>query len=179
MLRHLISAATVLSLLFTSGCLIESHIDTSGGGTLTLTHQMKENSKLNRSKQQLKSAYVEVTDAKQTGDGKATFNLKVKDFTKLSTAKFFKQAQITRTVDAEKGTTTINTRVKNEKPNKMPDPIKKFYGDEVKIVTTVPGEITATNATSKDGKTATWVFTMDEFYAVPEVLLNLTYKNPS
>jgi hypothetical protein len=49
----------------------------------------------------------------------------------------------------------------------------------VKIVTTVPGEITETNATSKEGNTATWVFTLDEFYDVLEVPLSLTYKNPS
>lgn len=178
MLRHLASAAIVLTLLGTSGCLIESNIDANGGATLTVTQRLKENAKLKDSTRQMKSNAVEVTDAKKEGD-KGIFHLKVKDITKLSTAKYFERAHVTRTVDAEKKTTTISTKFKNEKPKKVPDVIKEFYGNQVKIVATVPGEIIETNAKSKDGKTATWVFTMDEFYAVPEVDMTVTFKNPS
>jgi outer membrane murein-binding lipoprotein Lpp len=179
MLRHFASAAAVLSLLCTSGCLIESNIDANGGAVVTLSYKLKKDAKLDDLKKQMESADVEVTEAKQADDGTATFKMKLKDITKLSTTKFFKRANIKRTVDAAKGTTTITTNLKNKKPTKISDAIKKFYGDEVKIVTTVPGEIAETNAKSKDGKTATWAYTMDEFFTAPEVSLNLTYKNPS
>jgi hypothetical protein len=178
MIKNLTSIAAFLSLLFTSGCLFESNIDAKGGGTMIMTTYVKPDSKLDDTKKQMTSNHVEVTEAKMVGDSNATFHLKFEDVTKLSTATFFKNATITRTVDAEKGTTSINATIKHGKTSKIPDTIKQLYGDQVKFVTTVPGEITETNAKSKEGKTATWVFTMDEFYGVLEVPLNLTYKNP-
>ena len=178
MLRHLASVVAALTLLMSaSGCLIETNLDADGGGMVTATYQLKKGANVKDLKPQMQSPDVEVTDAKITDDSKGVFDLKVKDITKLSTAKFFNRSHITRTVDKEKGTTTVVAKVKNDKPKKVPDAIKKFYNDKVKIVTTAPGEITETNAKSKDGKTATWEYTMDEFFNVPEVEMKLTYKN--
>jgi hypothetical protein len=179
MIKNLTSFVAVLSLLCSSGCLFESNIDANGAGTMVHTTYVKPDSNLDDLKKQMTSSHVEVTEAKMVGDSNATFQLKFADITKLSTATLFKNAKITRTVDADKGTTSINTTIKHAKTSKIPDTIKALYGDQVKFVTTVPGEITETNAKSKEGKTATWVFTMDEFYGVLEVPLNLTYKNPS
>jgi preprotein translocase subunit SecF len=179
MIKNLTSVAALLSLLFASGCLFESNIDANGGGTMQVSTYVAKDTKLESIKKQMTSADVEVTEAKMAADNNATFKLEFKDITKLSTTKFFAGAKTTRTVDSAKGTTSINTLIKHEKKQKVPDAFKKLYNDQVKIVTTVPGEITETNATSKEGRTATWVFTLDEFYDVLEVPLNLTYKNPS
>jgi hypothetical protein len=178
MCKYLRSGAAVLSLLFASGCLIESTIDANGGATMEVSHRVKKDFDVSGQANKKLSEYVEVTKVWRDDDGIGHTLLKVKDITKVSTAKMFRDAVVTRTVDAEKGTTTILVKVKRDKAANVPDEVKKYFGDQVKFVTTVPGETTETNATSKDGKTATWVFTMDEFYATTEVSLNLTYKNP-
>jgi len=178
MFKNLRSVAALLSLFFASGCLFESTIDASGGATMQVSYKLKKDIKLDGVPKDMKSDAVEGIEATQAPDGMGTFRLKVKDITKLSTAKYFRTAETTRTVDAEKGTTTIKTRIKH-KAKKVPDNLKAYFGDQVKFVTTVPGEITETNATSKDGKTATWVFTMDEFFGATEVPLDITYKTPS
>ena len=179
MFKNVSSGAAILTLLLTSGCLIESTIDANGGGTMLVSYKLKDDAEAKTVPANMTSAYIEGIDAKKDADGIGHFRLKVKDFRKLSTAKFFSDAEVTRTVDAEKGTTTIQAKIKREKPKTIPDAAKKLLGDQVKFVTTVPGEITETNATSKEAKTATWVFTMDEFFGKTEVPLTLTYKNPS
>jgi len=178
MLKRSFAIALVLPLvLVVSGCLMDTTVDEKGGGEMTVSYKLPKTGKLDDVKKQMESPSVKVTSAELNDQTSvATFKLKFDDITKLSTAKFFKNATITTSEDKAKGTKTIVAKIVNKTPAKLPDKVVEFYGDKWEVIATLPGEIVESNATAKDGKKATWTRTLQEFSTAPEITLSVTYK---
>ncbi len=163
--------------IVSSGCLLETTLDAKGGGVMTVTYRAKKDVKLEQEKKRMESAAVKVTSAETVGDsGQVRFKLAFADVTKLPTAPFFQGATVTRSDGSKKGTKVVTAKIVHPKPTKIGEAGVQYFGNEVKFVVTFPGEIVESNAKTKEGKTATWVYGMSEFHEMPEVLLTATYK---
>lgn len=177
MLKRLIPVASVLSLMIlTSGCLVESKIDAKGGGTMHLKYRIAKNAKLDPIKAQMTSPDVTVEKSDIDDQGYVTFDLKFADITKIGSANFFKKTAIKHVDGPDKGTKTLSATITNTNPGKIPDNLLEFYGREVKVEVTLPGEVVKTNATTHKGATATWTIPMNDFLSAKEVPLTATYK---
>jgi hypothetical protein len=178
MIRFLVRFAVAAGIVCTAGgCLVESTIDAKGGGTMVFTDRLGENSTVEQGKQALRSEHVEVTNAVEKGDRWVVYDLKFADVTKLSTSSRFKAWKFTRTEDKATGTTTLVGTMKNPKASNLPPYVVNYFNDEVKISVTAPGEIVKSNAKKKEGKIATWEYTINEFIGVKELTLDLVYKS--
>lgn len=178
MLKRLLPLAFALPFALTvCGCLMDATIDEKGGGEMTVSYKLPKTGKLDDVKKQMESPNVKVTSAELNDQTSvATFKLAFDDVTKLSTAKFFKNATITTSEDKAKGTKTIVAKIVNKTPAKLPDKVLEFYGNKWEVTATLPGEVVDTNATAKDGKKVTWTRTLQEFSTAPEITLTVTYK---
>lgn len=167
-------ALTALSL---SGCLIESTVDAKGGATLDVSYRIGKGATLEAERKRMESPHVKVMSAEIDGENNVKFGLKVEDVTKLSTAQFFHEAAITL-ADGENGTQVLAAKINRKSPMKLPDEALAYFGKEVKIALSLPGEVVKSNATKTDGKTATWTYEMNEFMNAKETALEVTYKKP-
>jgi hypothetical protein len=174
-----VSSLAVLALsVALGGCLLDATIDAKGGGEMTVAYKVPKTGKLDDVKKQMEGPNSKVTSADLNDQGIATIKLKFDDVTKLSTAKFFKNATTTVTEDKAKGTKTIATRIVNKTPAKLPDKVLEFYGNQWELTVTLPGEVVESNATTKDGNKVTWKKTLQEYSSTPEITLTVTYKVP-
>lgn len=175
MLRRISRALVLPAIMLVSGCLLDSTIDAKGGAVITVKYRLTNESQLEAVKKQMKSADVTVTDASVDKDKMATFNLKTADVTKISTAKFFQNATVKLT-DGEKGTKVLDVKWVNKNPSKLPDEMVAYFGKEVTISLTFPGEVVKTNATTSKGNNATWTIPHNDFAAAKETTFNVVYK---
>jgi hypothetical protein len=153
-------------------------VDAKGGATLDVTYRIGKGSTLEAERKRMESPSVKVLSAAMDGDNNVKFALKVNDITKLSTAQFFQEATITLT-DGEGGTKVLAAKIKRKSPMKLPDEALAYFGKEVKIAVTLPGNVVKSNATKTDGKTATWTYEMNAFMNTKETALDVTYKKPA
>jgi len=175
--KRLVPAAPLLAaLLLLSGCLFETTVDAKGGGTTHIRYRVQPNAKLEALKVQMQSPDVTIEKADLDQQGWATFDLKFADVTKLSTIGFFKQTTFKHEDGPDKGTKTLSAVVHNVKPGKIADSLVEYYGREVTIEVTLPGEVVKTNATSHKGEKATWTIPLNDFLSAKEVPLSATYK---
>ncbi len=180
MLNRVRVAAAILPLaMLLGGCLFEGTIDDKGGAELKMHYRVAPNSTAEKAGKDLESTDVKVVSKSLNKDGWMDTTVKTDDVTKLSTTTYFKAWNVTLTDGKDKGTKTLKASYVNKAPNtKIPQSAIDYYGDQIKISLTFPGDIVKSNATESKGKTATWTFKTVEFFKQPEQVLEVTYKLP-
>ena len=175
MRRFVPSIAALSLILLISGCFMDTVIDDKGAGTMVVKIRLTTEAQLEPNRKRFESAHVKVIKATVEKDKWATYELKFDDITKLNTVPHFSNTTVTLT-DGEGGTKALAIKNVNKNPNKMPEEMVAYFGKEVRMTITVPGEIVATNATSKADKTATWTYALNDFTSAPELNLTVSFK---
>src|SRR5215472_1831479 len=181
-MRNRVERSALFVLLFAAlpGCLYETVIDATGGGTMTVTIRLDKREDLLNVKSQMENRMVKVTSAEFVSDGepsRGVFKLQFADVTKLSTTSFFKSVSISRS-EGVNGAKVLTAVVKNEKATEVPDSVVQRLGKEVKVVVTFPGDVIESNGTVSGGNTVTWTWGMKDFYKLPEVMMTAAYRPP-
>ena len=161
--------------LLLTGCIFDATIDAKGAGTMTIKYRLAGEAQFDSVRKLMESPEVTVTEASIDKDNWGTFQLKFADVTKLSTAKFFKGTTITL-ADAGDGTKTLAAKIVNKNPGKLSDPLVEFYGKEMRVSLTLPGEVVKSNATTTKDTTVTWSWPLNDFCNAPETALSATFK---
>lgn len=169
------TAAALLAMAALSGCLLESTIDQNGGGTMKVKYRLAAAEQFDGAKRRIESPQVTLVSASIDADKWATFEIKFADVTKLSTTQFFEKAKFSL-ADDEGGTKTLTVKYVNPSHAKLPDPLITYFGNEVTITVTLPGEVVKSNATKTTGKTVQWTNTLEAFGDLAELTLSVTYK---
>jgi len=166
----------VLALLAVSGCVIESTLEPAGSAVVKISYRtVGGKGKLETERKKMEGPNVTVTSGTIDDYGKVTFELKVKDVTKLSTSKFFQHVTVTLT-DGSEGTKVLSAKLVNTKPLKLDEKMLEYFGHGATISVTTPGDITASNATTTSGKTATWTKPLTDVMGAPEMTFTVTFK---
>jgi hypothetical protein len=139
-------------------------------------YRLQPDAKLETVKKMLESPSVTVKNAEMDKDKWATFDLDVKDATKLNTTALFKNVAVTITDGADKGTKVLTAKHVNAKPMTLPEKLRDYYGNELRVTLTFPGEVVKSNATETKGDTATWKLNLDEFLKATQTEFQATYK---
>jgi preprotein translocase subunit SecF len=172
-----LAALTIGLMAALGGCRFEPTIDASGGAEVTVRMRLLKNQTLDRVAKDLSSADVQVVSKEKDKDDWATVKIKMKDVTKLSTAPFFANTAVTLADGEAAGTKLLKAVVTNKKPtDKLPENTVDFFGKEITVVATLPGEIVTSNATSTSGQTATWTWDLPKFFAAKQHTMEATYK---
>lgn len=175
-LRH--AGLVVTALFCIAGCLkLDLNFDDKGSGRYTLTHLATNIDELRRRNT---SAVVTVEEAnvKETiGTVRARFT----DVLRLNTAEMFQDVVITIDPD-EKGRRKFIARLNNNFAKKTPESVLKTLVEknekDAVITVTFPGEVAETNATKKDGRTATWIVPTKDIVYSPLIRFEATYAAP-
>jgi hypothetical protein len=150
-------ALTLLPILaVVAGCLVEGTLGPTGAARLRLRFRLVSVAHLEQTRASLQSADVTVTSARMTPEKWATFELTVADVRKLSSAPAFAHTGVTLTDDAG-GERTLAITVEENPAMRLPEPYVAYLGGEFRLVLTLPGEVVRSNATTVEGRTATWV----------------------
>jgi hypothetical protein len=175
--KRFVSVVLLLPLLVAlQGCLVTATVDAKGGGTMTMKYRLARGGKIDQARRQMGSPQVKVEKASIDKQNWATFELSAADVRKLSTAPFFRSTVVDLTDGEEKGTKKLEVKVIHNTQNRLPPALVEYYGRDVVIAITLPGEIKSSNATSTEGKTATWKYPINDFFAAKENLLQVTYQ---
>ncbi|MEO8601008.1 MAG: hypothetical protein ABI629_00380 [bacterium] len=176
--RRSIGTLPILALLLTtSGCLIDSTMESDGSGTMRVEYRAGPNSTADAVKRLFTSSNAEVTDITVDKDMNAKVALKYKDVTALNKSKFFRSLTVTRSEDEKAGTKTIKGVVTNARALDLPDDSLKYFGKDAKISITLPGEIVQSNATTSSDKTATWNTTLNKLMGADKESFEVTFKS--
>lgn len=176
--RRLALAALFLTLLTLSGCLITGTLDEKGGGTLTLKIRLTSEAQLQPRKLRLQSAAVKVVSASIDKDNWATYELRFADVTALSTTEHFQHTAITLT-DGPQGTKLLTIKSANPTPHRLNDEAIAYFGNQMSIAITLPGDIVTSNASATEKRTATWSYTLRDFVAAKDHTLEVAYRAPA
>jgi hypothetical protein len=168
------SVALSLVLCVLASCRFETTIDSKGAGTMRVVTRVTAETQLEPTKKRMTSPSVQVTSATIDKDKWATFDLKFDDITKLPTASFFAGTTI-KLSDGPEGTRVLEMKHTNANPSKLAPELITYFGNEVKIALTVPGSIVKSNATSVQGSTATWDYTLDSFDTMKSIESTITF----
>ena len=106
----------------------------------------------------------------------AVFDITYKDFRTLGQLTHFNYVTFTMTDDAKAKTRTATAGAKTTKPLTAPDEQWAYFGKDVTISVTAPGEVISTNGTQK-GKTVTWTTPIKTLFDGTETTYTVTYKN--
>ena len=161
--------------LTAGGCRFDTTLDAKAGGTMKVAYRLGKDGSLDRAKKSFESPNIKIGDATIDKDKNVTMEIAFADVTKLSTAQMFNKLQIKRTVETD-GTVALTGTIANKQPIKVSQESLAYFGKEVTVTVTAPGDIVSTNATSKDGKTATWVWPTESVFGEPEIKMELSYK---
>jgi hypothetical protein len=178
--RVRVLAALLPLTLALGGCLFESTIDAKGGAEVKLHYRIAPNTKIEKVARDLESADVKLVSKSLDKDGWMDATVKTDDVTKLPTTAFFKAWTITLVDGKDKGTKKLTAHFVNKTPNvKVPQSGLDYYGNEIKIVVNLPGEIVSANAPGgAKGTAATWTYESEEFFKSKEQTIEVTYKLP-
>lgn len=168
-----IVAALTLAL---AGCLVESTLDAKGGGTMKLEMRTTPNSSLEKLKANFKGPGVEIKKA--TLDDKQHFAIELTytDFRSLGALRQFDNTTFTLTDDEKAKTRTATAVTKYAKPMTLPEDQVKYFGSDVTVSVTVPGEVVKTNGKAK-GKTVKWEMPLNKLLGAAETTFSVTYKH--
>ena len=167
--------AAVLSLAL-AGCLVQTTIDAKGGGTLKAEMRGAKNTTLDAAKRGFQGPGVTITKATMDADKHAVIEIAYKDFRTLGQLGQFNNVKFTMTDDDKAKTRTATAVVKATKPMTVSDEQLAYFGKDVTISVTAPGEVTSTNGTQK-GKTVTWTTPLNTILGGTETTYTVTYKN--
>jgi|SRR5688572_24092442 len=168
-------AALVLLAPLLAGCLVEARLRADGGGTLRLRYRLDEHATLEAVAARLASPSVIVRSARIDRERIGTFKIEFQDANALSSTQMLRNVSVTNAPGAEPGTTAWTAKLVQPKPIKLNEKVLEQYGKDMTIRITFPGPIVATNATSRDGTTATWVIPLETITSAPETLFTATY----
>jgi hypothetical protein len=165
---------SLLLLAGVSGCVVDGTLDAAGGGTLTMRYRLVSIANLEHMKGRLASPDVTLTQASMTPDKQATFGLAFRDARALTTAPAFAAAQVAF-ADEAGGLRTLTVTLPQQ-PGKLPTPYVAYLGGELRVTLTMPGDIIRSNATSVNGRSATWVRKIDELQEQPATTFSITFR---
>jgi hypothetical protein len=165
---------SLLLLVGASGCVVDGTLDAAGGGTLTMRYRLVSIANLDHMKGRLASPDVTLTQASMTPDKQATFGLAFRNVRALSTAPAFASAQVALADDADGLRTLVVTLPKQ--PGTLPAPYAAYLGGELRVTLAMPGEIVRSNATSVNGRSATWTRSIDELQQQPAITFSVTFR---
>lgn len=171
-------AVVVAMGVLVSGCLYETTLDPSGGGTMSILLRGINRNNLEGLRNKMQSDAVKVLSADFSGEsdnGQALFKLQFDDVTKLPTADFFRNVSIKRS-DGVEGSQVLTAIVRNAKPGDLSDAQVERLGKEVKVVVTFAGDVIESNGTTSAPNTVTWTWGMKEFFRASEVMMTAAYK---
>lgn len=167
----------LVALLAASGCRFDTTLDAKGGATIKVAYRLGKDSSLAKVKRSFLSPNIKIVSATMDKDMHANVEIAIDDVTKLSTAQMFAKLKTSRTVDKD-GTVVLEGKIINKQPMKVTKEVLDYFGREVAVSVTAPGEIVDTNASAKDGKTATWKWPTEELFTQPEMVLRISYRAP-
>jgi hypothetical protein len=162
--------------LTASGCLIDLKLNDKSGGTGDITYHIQREWELASQKKNLESAMVQVTSAEVDKEKMARFKIAFDEITALGTTQFFRSLSVSRTVTD--GVVALVGTVNPANPVTLPEAGVNYFGPDVTIAVTAPGEIVSTNAKSTDGKTVKWVYPINDLLSAKNLQLTLSYKQP-
>ena len=170
--------APILALLVVlPGCLVTGVLDPAGGARLTLHVHLVSVAHFEGVKAGLQSPDVVLKSASMTPKKFATFELELADVRKISTAPSLSQAAVALIDD--QGERTLEVTLSNPAPPQWSEALQRYLGGEVKIAIALPGDVTASNASSTQGRTVTWSWPMGEAVGRPRTDLAATFKIPT
>ena len=164
----------LLLLAGASGCVVDGTLDATGGGTLTMRYRLVSIADLAHTKERLASPDVTLTQASMTPDKQATFALAFRDARALATAPAFAAMQVALADEAD-GLRTLTVTLPKQ-PGTLPAPYVAYLGGELRVTLTMPGEIVRSNATSVNGRSATWTRNIDELQAQAVTTFSVTFR---
>ncbi len=170
--------AVLLPLLVgASGCLFQATVDAKGGAEVKMRYRVDPNAKVDKLGADLQSKDVKLVAKSLDGDHYLDATLQMADVTKLPTTAYFKATTVKLADGPEKGTKTLTVKYTNPKPmDKIPPPLLDYYGKEIQVALTLPGDVVKSNATEVKGSSATWTVDTTKFWAAKETLFEVTYK---
>lgn len=174
--RLVLSTALLVVLIAAGGCLIESKVKADGSGEMALKYRLGKNDSVKKQRQSFASPHITIKDLQlDEKTNEVSIQLEFDDMTKLSTAKFFKSLEVTRS-DGKDGTKKIEARIVNKRKMNIPENTVEYFGKDVTITVTLPGAIVESNASVVKDDTATWNLLLKDVFEKPEIPLNVTYK---
>jgi hypothetical protein len=159
-----------------AGCLVESTLDAKGGGTMKVEMRTSPNNTIEKVKAAFKGPGVEITKATMDDKKNVAIELTYADFRGLGALKQFENTTFTLTEDAKAKTRTASAVTKYARPLTLPDDQVTYFGKDVTIAITVPGEVVKTNGKAK-GKTVKWEMPLNKLLGSPETTFSVTYKH--
>lgn len=171
--RHAIVLLAVLCAL--PGCLMECTVDENGGALFKMRYRLTTEAQFDQHKKRFESADVKLVSATIDKDKWATYEVKTGDVTKLSTIAQLQSTTFTLT-EGEPGVRVLTVKYINKNPNRLPEEMVAYFGNEVRLSLTVPGEIVASDGASTEGRTATWKYALSDFTNLSEATFRVAYK---
>jgi hypothetical protein len=174
---RLVSALLAVALLPSlSGCLIESTIDDKGGGTMKVELRVAPTESLDKVKARFTAPGVEIVKATMDDKKNAVIEIKYQDFRTLGALRQFENVTFSLTEDTKAKTRTAAAVAKYARPLTLPDDQLAYFGKDVKVSITVPGDIVKTDGKGT-GKSASWTMPLNTLLGTPESNFSVTYKH--
>lgn len=169
----------VLALLILSlslaGCFkLEGILNATGGGSLTLSYSVGEDTSVAAVRKQVEGPDVKVENV-EIANKRATVRLSFANVSKLGSTPIFKDLKVTWDKD-DKGNGTFVGRYLSAKPQELNDQILDKLGREVTIDLTFPGDVVDSNARTVTGNKASWVLPTKDFAGPSGITLKATFK---
>lgn len=161
-------------LVSATGCLVEGTLDPGGGGQFTLRYRLVSVAHFEQMKARLASPDATVTEATMTPEKQATFGLALRDARLLSTVPAFANTHVTLTDDADGLRTLVVTFAGGG--GTLPQPYIDYIGREFRLTLALPGDVVRSNATTVEGRTATWVRPVAEMQQQASTVFSATYR---
>lgn len=158
------------------GCLFDTTLDETGGGTMKIEARVSPTDTLEKVKARYKAPGVEVTKATMDDARNVVVELTFKDFATLGAARAFENVTFSLSEDRKAGTRTATAVMKNARPVTLPPDQLEYFGKDVKLAITVPGDIVKTNG-SKSGKRVTWTEPLNTMLGKDAPTFSITYKH--
>lgn len=159
-----------------AGCLVETTLNEQGGGTMKVEARLSPNDTLEKLKARYAAPGVEITKASLDENKNGTVELTFTDFASLGLMKAFENVTFSLTEDTKAKTRTATAVVKNPRPVTLPAEQLDYFGKDVKVSITVPGDIVKTNG-KKSGKTVQWTEGLNKVLGADAPTFSVTYKH--
>ena len=159
-----------------AGCLFDADSNEKGGGTMKVEMRAAPNTTLDKLKKAFEGPGVTITKATMDERQNAVVELKFDDLRQLGALKQFDSTKFALTEDAKEKTRTASATVKAAKPVTLPEDQIKYYGKDITVSVTLPGEIVKTDG-KKKGKTVSWTVPLNTVLSGKETSFSATYKH--
>jgi hypothetical protein len=162
-----------------SGCLIDARLYADASGKLTIRYRLDGHATLAAVAERLASPSVTVRSGRIDEQGYGTFKLVLADAQTLSSVAMFKNVSVRQSPGANPGTTAFVATFAPAKPIQLTEELRQRFGNEFKLVVTFPGAVVESNATTRDGATATWIVPLQTLLSDSQTSFSATYRKSS